>query len=70
MHASADADATCSVPARQARDEMRTEEVTLAILRIVQSYPADDVTLPVLDAALEAIAHSATTRRASNPRPR
>ena len=40
-----------------ARDEMRTEEVLLAILRIVQSYPAEDVTLPVLDAALEAVAH-------------
>ena len=27
------------------------------MLRTVQAFPADDVTLPVLDAALEAVAH-------------
>lgn len=46
-----------------ARDEMRTEEVLLAILRTVQSYPAEDVNLPVLDAALEAIAHIVLSSR-------
>ena len=46
-----------------ARDEMRTEEVLLAILRTVQSYPAEDVTLPVLDAAPEAIAHIVLSSR-------
>ena len=46
-----------------AREEMRTEEVLLAILRTVQSYPAEDVTLPVLDAALEAIAHIVLSSR-------
>ena len=29
-----------------ARDEMRTEEVLLQVLRTIQAYPADDVTLP------------------------
>ena len=46
-----------------AREEMRTEEVLLAILRTVQSYPAEDVNLPVLDAALEAIAHIVLSSR-------
>jgi len=31
--------------------------VLLGVLRTVQDFPADDVTLPVLDAALEAVAH-------------
>ena len=46
-----------------ARDEMRTEEVLLGILRTVQAYPAEDVTLPVLDAALEAVAHIVLSSR-------
>ena len=47
-----------------ARDEMRTEEVLLAILRTIQSYPhEDDVTLPVLDAAFEAVAHIVLSSR-------
>jgi hypothetical protein len=46
-----------------ARDEMRTEEVLLQVLRTIQAYPADDVTLPVLDAALEAVAHIVLSSR-------
>ena len=40
-----------------ARHDMRQEDVLLGVLRIVQAFPADDVTLPVLDAALEAVSH-------------
>ena len=40
-----------------ARHDMRQEDVLLGVLRCVQAFPADDVTLPVLDAALEAVSH-------------
>jgi len=40
-----------------AREQMRQEELLLCVLRTIQSFPAEDVTLGVLDAALEAVAH-------------
>lgn len=40
-----------------AREEMRREDVLLGVLRIVERFPAEDVTLAVLDAALEAVCH-------------
>merc|ERR1740136_469388 len=49
--------------AEAARHDMRQEEVLLGVLRTVQAFPADDVTLPVLDAALEAVAHIVMSTR-------